>query len=290
VEWVTIRPIGALPFVVRVDGLPVSAIPAAPEAGSAIEVGGPLHFYGLARLETLGMRAGVPLAAGMVQSGSHTRVVAIEPKGGELLGDVQLADSVTVERIAVPCSALALTEAPFPPAQAKTDPERSTAKWLSPKDGAMSLLRSPTGEGSIRVKAEAIRVTGSGDGLLRVSMSMDDGARLTGWAARDALDEEGGGGRGYGWGGGGCGCSGVPTDLEVVIPAGTDVFAGPGDGRWARVAAPITLQGHAAGAEWIQVTGIRGLSETQTYYEGGCHDLGHAFVLRASVRVRQPKP
>ena len=284
--WVTVTPEGSEPFVALVEGWPSVVVPDPTGREFGVEVSGALRFYGRARFQSFGVRAGLLLAGGRVRTGSRTRAAFLSIQGNQALADLTLTETLTARSATLPCAMLAATAEPEPPAQLMQDP-RATALL----DGPIPLFVSAKAGSAIELISPFAHAFEQQGARTRIEISTDDHALVRGWIPSAALTGGGGGGMGYGIGGSACGCRPRGNaEVRVVIPAATEVFSAPGLGRWAIFSRAVEVDAEEVDSSWLRLVRLAGLSETYSLVGSSCADLSHEYVRRADVRVVATTP
>lgn len=294
-EHVFLQPIevtlpGGARFTIGVAGVPVQVdLPVRGAASAVVHVASPLAFDGLARVEDLPVQVArsAELANGRVRVTAGVRVRSAGTTAGGVIGDLEMAPGVVVREVLMADDQLTLDLAPRSPGiiagGAGAWQPRGSSIQLYPVAGTGAPL-------TIEVSSSlALVLEAQGqerDGLLPVQARWSDGAALSGKVKRAELREIG------------PSETFAPAELDESPPGGVQscgprstprggfrgvrrvsggavIYAEPGRGAWARVAAPADLEvEYAPGDRYAAIVKASGIVQLGA----GCAELVHAWV------------
>ncbi|MBI5501802.1 MAG: hypothetical protein HY907_16285 [Deltaproteobacteria bacterium] len=278
------------PFFLDVRDADVVIAPGLSPECTAVHVLGSLEF--LATSDTVSLRPTIdrwpPAGPVTLTTESHLTSPVAAPDG--LLVDATVGAGVTIRRVALPCSDLAVDD-PFPFVSTWPTTTPNTPAWL-PLSLPLDLLLAPDDSTTLTVVADdpsllPFTITERHDDLVRVALSWSDGSAVSGWVPSSALVESTAPGYGDGPSGGeaacrepGFGCSGPGLYCgPATLSPGATVYAEPDMAPWATVvdgSGAHVMRNENTG--WAQVHRLPGVSDAD-----GC-DLSHAWIPSSDVQ------
>jgi hypothetical protein len=272
---IEVTPAGSARFALGVAGLPVEVeLPPPGAATAVVHVTSPLVFDGIARVDDLPVQTAraAELAGGRVRATAGMRVPSARLTAVGPRADLEVARGVVVRDVQVAEDLLTLDLVPRPPAMlsvgAAAWQPRGSAVHLYPIEGtAAPLTIEVTGALALVLEVQP----GERGGMVPVQARWSDGAALIGRVKLAELRElgpdetfapaeleEGPPGLTDT-----CGVRSTPRGVSRGvrrISAGAVIYAEPGRGAWARVAAPVDLEIELApGAAYATIVKVPGL-------------------------------
>ncbi|HET9958472.1 MAG TPA: hypothetical protein VFQ61_28450 [Polyangiaceae bacterium] len=280
-------------FQLRLSDVALELTPSMSPMGPVrVSARAPLAFEGTTVPPRLKLAPGTALGEGLVKAGKDVRLVKYSRVGDKVTGELEIGP-YRIGPLQAPCSALRFDESsysradPLPPRH-PLESNRTTLT-LHPTVRGNELSGTP-----VQISESPVLNRTRQQGLLlELSLSFEDGSRLSGWAEASALHPVADGRRGGGVSEGLSLCSpgcpdgrvgrGVDGPVKYAgrarLKAQTSIHAAPDGIPWAT--APTELEVELTQSErsaWVRVDRIPGIEE-----DSGCHALLHAFVHEANI-------